>query len=257
MKNRIPQNKEAAKDLKVDTGKILVIVPAYNEERNIANTINEIFSEAVGVSVVVVNDGSRDATSVRARGFPVHVIDLPFNLGIGGAVQTGFRFALEHEYDIAVQVDGDTQHDISYLSALIDPILHDEVDMTIGSRFLPPYLGYRSSFIRRIGIHFFARLISSITAYKVTDPTSGFRAYNRKMIALFARYYPHDFPEPEAIAVAGRFKARVREVPVKMRKRPSGNSSIRYMRTLYYMIKVTFAVLLDKVKTDKKGPVHD
>ncbi len=120
------------------------------------------------------------------------------------------------------------------------------------SRFIPPYLGYRSSFIRRIGINFFAHLISFLTAYKVTDPTSGFRAFNKKLIKVFAEYYPHDFPEPEAIAVAGRYKARIKEVPVKMRKRPAGNSSIRYMKTLYYMIKVTFAILLDKIKTKKK-----
>jgi len=125
--------------------------------------------------------------------------------------------------------------------------------MTIGSRFIPPYLGYRSSFIRRIGINFFAILISFLTKYRVTDPTSGFRAYNRKLIKVFSNYYPYDFPEPEAIAVAGRYDARVKEIPVQMRKRISGNSSIRYLKTLYYMIKVTFAIILDKLKRKERN----
>jgi glycosyltransferase involved in cell wall biosynthesis len=254
MKNTTEEHKLTLADIPVASKRILVIVPAYNEERNIKSTINEIFSEQLPVSVAVINDGSRDDTSRLAKECGVDVIDLPFNLGIGGAVQTGFKFALKNDFDLAIQIDGDTQHDASYVPALLSPLINDEADMTIGSRFLPPYLGYRSSFIRRIGIHFFARLISAITSYKVTDPTSGFRGYNKKMIQLFAQYYPHDFPEPEAIAVAGRYKARVVEVPVKMRKRPSGISSIRYLRTLYYMIKVTFAILLDKLK--EKGALH-
>jgi len=230
--------------------KILIIVPAYNEGENIQRTVQEIgaLEFSMPVSILVVNDGSKDHTEKEVRDTNAFLISLPFNLGIGGAVQTGFKFAYENNYDIAVQVDGDGQHDTSYLKALLEPVLNDEVDMTIGSRFLPPHLGYRSSFVRRIGIHFFAHLISFLTDYKVTDPTSGFRAFNQKMIKVFARYYPSDFPEPEAIVVAGRFKARVREVPVQMRKRAAGNSSIRYLKTLYYMIKVTFAVLLAKLK---------
>ena len=231
--------------------KILIIIPAFNEEENIVQTIEEVLKEDLPISIVVVNDGSSDATSAKAKTTKAFVIDLPFNLGIGGAVQTGFKFAVEHDFDIAVQVDGDLQHDVSYLNALLDPVIKDETDMTIGSRFIPPYLGYRSSFIRRIGIQFFAHLISFLTQYTVTDPTSGFRAYNRKMIRVFAAYYPEDFPEPEAIAVAGRYKARIKEVPVKMRKRTAGSSSIRYLRTLYYMIKVTVAICLDKLKERK------
>lgn len=248
MKNTTEEHKLSITDIPVSSKRILIIVPAYNEERNITATINEIFGEQLPVSIVVINDGSWDQTSHQANQCGVFVIDLPFNLGIGGAVQTGFKFALKNDYDVAVQIDGDTQHDVSYLPALLSPLIKDEADMTIGSRFLPPYLGYRSSLIRRIGIHFFAWLISGITSTKVTDPTSGFRAYNKNMISLFAQYYPHDFPEPEAIAVASRYKARVLEVPVKMRKRPSGISSIRYLRTFYYMVKVTFAIFLDKLK---------
>jgi glycosyltransferase involved in cell wall biosynthesis len=255
MKNLAQDNLKGSNEPLAGTRKILIIIPAFNEGRNIKATIDEISAQRLAVTVAVINDGSKDDTSLQARNSGVHVIDLPFNLGIGGAVQTGFKFALEHDFDVAVQVDGDTQHDVSYLPAILEPVIRGEADMTIGSRFLPPYLGYRSSLVRRVGIHFFAGLISAITARKVTDPTSGFRAFNKRMIRLFAGYYPHDFPEPEAIAVAARHMARVIEIPVKMRKRSAGNSSIRYLRTLYYMIKVTFAILLDKIKTKRGGPL--
>ena len=231
--------------------KILVVIPAYNEEGNIRKVVEEVLSLNLPVTVAVINDGSKDKTANEAKTTSAHVISLPFNLGIGGAVQTGFKFAYQNDYDIVVQVDGDGQHDVSYLGKLIEPIVHNDVDMTIGSRFLPPYLGYQSSFVRRIGINFFAGLISSITSYKVTDPTSGFRGFNKRMIRVFAKYYPQDFPEPEAIVVAGRYRARIKEVPVVMRERIHGLSSIRYLITLYYMVKVTFAILLDKLKQEE------
>lgn len=231
--------------------KILIIVPAYNEEKNIQNTINEIKKVKRTVDILVVNDGSSDATSLKANETGISVVNLPFNLGIGAAVQTGFKYAHKNHYDIAVQVDGDSQHDLDFLDAILLPVLNNEADFTIGSRFIPPFLGYQSSFVRRIGINFFAWLISHITEYKVTDPTSGFRAYNKKMIEAFARYYPQDYPEPEAIVVALRYRARVKEIPVKMRKRAGGVSSIRYLRTLYYMVKVTLAILLEKLKKSK------
>ncbi|VAX34893.1 Glycosyltransferase involved in cell wall biogenesis [hydrothermal vent metagenome] len=229
--------------------RILIIVPAFNEEGNIQKTVEEIFAlNRSDVSVLVVDDGSFDETFFKACQTKGFVISHPFNLGIGGTVQTGFKFAKEKNFDYAVQVDGDGQHDVCYLETILNPLLNNEADVVIGSRFLPPHLGYQSSFVRRIGIHFFARLISFLTDYKVTDPTSGFRAYNRKMIDVFAEYYPQDFPEPEAIAVASRYQARVVEVAVQMRERTEGNSSIRYLKTLYYMIKVTFAIVLDKLK---------
>lgn len=234
--------------------RVLFIVPAFNEEGNIAKTIGELKGLPLNSQIIVINDGSMDKTSLKAKEAGALIIDLPFNLGIGGAVQTGFKYAKENGFDIAVQVDGDGQHDVDYVAQLIEPIVNNRADMTIGSRFLPPFIGYRSSFVRRIGIHFFAYLISFLTKYSTTDPTSGFRAYNRKMIRVFDRYYPHDFPEPEAIVVAGRYKAAMLEVPVKMRKRESGKSSIRYLNTLYYMIKVTFAILLDKIKSRKNMP---
>ena len=228
--------------------KILIIIPAFNEEGNIGQTIREIHRFDPSLFILVVNDGSKDHTAQEAMEAGARVVSLPFNLGIGGAVQTGFKFAYEQNFDIAVQVDGDGQHDISYLNQLIELIKNDQFDMTIGSRFLPPFLGYQSSFVRRIGINFFAYLISFLTQYRVTDPTSGFRAFNKKMIKVFAKYYPQDFPEPEAIVVARRYRARVGEVPVQMRKRIYGNSSIRYLKTLYYMIKVTVAILLGHLK---------
>ncbi|HBG62553.1 MAG: hypothetical protein A2Y03_08115 [Omnitrophica WOR_2 bacterium GWF2_38_59] len=232
--------------------KILIIVPAYNEEGNIKRTVEELASLGEDYSILVVNDGSKDSTFEKAKQTEAIVASLPYNLGIGGAVQTGFRYARDKGYDIAVQFDGDGQHDASYISKLLEPVISGEADVCIGSRFLPPYSDYRSSFLRRIGINFFAHLISFLTSYKVTDPTSGFRAFNKRMIKIFAHYYPHDFPEPEAISVSSRYGMKLKEIPVKMRKRVSGSSSIRYLYTLYYMIKVTFAILLDKIK-NKKG----
>lgn len=231
--------------------KILIVIPAYNEEGSIKKTVEELSSLDTKYSILVVNDGSKDSTLEKARETRAIVASLPYNLGIGGAVQTGFRYAKEKDYDVVVQFDGDGQHDASYIEKLAEPVLNGDVDLCIGSRFLPPFSDYRSSFLRRIGINFFARLISFLTGNRVTDPTSGFRAFNKKMIRIFAHYYPHDFPEPEAISVASRYGMKVKEIPVKMRKRSAGNSSIRYLYTLYYMIKVTFAILLDKIKNKK------
>lgn len=231
--------------------KILVIIPAFNEADNIARTIASVRAAQPRFDIVVINDGSSDATALRAEAEGVAVLSLPFNLGIGGAVQTGFQFARNRQYDFAVQVDADGQHEPRFLQTILDPVLSGEADLVIGSRFLPPFSEYQSSWPRRIGIHFFAWLISGITRFRVTDPTSGFRAFNRKMIAIFADYYPADFPEPEAIAVAARHGAKVREVPVKMYKRGAGFSSIRYFRTFYYMVKVTFAILLDRCKPSR------
>ena len=228
--------------------KILVIVPAYNESGSIRGVVRDLLALPFELSVLVVDDGSEDATVAEAGAAGAAVVSLPFNLGIGGAVQTGFQFALEKKFTIAVQVDGDGQHDVRYLEKILEPIFKNQADLTIGSRFLPPYLGYRSSFVRRIGINFFARLISWLTHSKVTDPTSGFRAFNADLIKIFARHYPHDFPEPEAVMTARRFGARTVEVPVEMRKRERGSSSIRYLATLYYMVKVTFAILLNTLK---------
>lgn len=228
--------------------KILVIVPAYNEAQNISRVIGELSAFHLPVDILVVDDGSSDQTSFEARKTLASVVTLPFNLGVGGAVQTGIIYAKQKGYDIAVQMDGDGQHDPRYLQALLQPVFDNKADMVIGSRFLKPFTGYTSSFVRRIGIHFFARLISFLTGYHVTDPTSGFRAFNRKAIMIFSKDYPVDFPEPEAIVLAKRYGLRLVEEPVEMRERIYGSSSIRYLRTLYYMIKVTFAIVLDMIK---------
>ncbi len=236
----------------MDSRKILIIVPAYNESGCIGQTVREILSLKLPAEILVVDDGSSDQTVSEAKKAGAKVVSLPFNTGIGGAMQTGFQFALRNGFDIAVQVDGDGQHDATYLNELLKPVLQNQADLAIGSRFIPPYLGYQSSFVRRIGINFFAGLISFLTGVKITDSTSGFRAYNRKMIRIFAGYYPNDFPEPEAIVVAKSNGARICEVPVVMRKRQAGHSSIRYLKTLYYMIKVTFAIMLNLLKKKRK-----
>ncbi len=228
--------------------KILIIVPAFNEAGNIGRTIAEIQRIPIPIDICVIDDGSRDATAREAREAGARVISLPFNLGIGGAVQTGFQYAFRYGYDIAVQIDGDGQHDAAFLPQLIAPVLAGRCDMCVGSRFLEESNGFKSSFSRRIGIHFFVHLINLLTGVGITDPTSGFRAHNKKLIRVFAGYYPHDFPEPEAIVVAKRLKAVITEVPVVMRRREAGNSSIGRAKSVYYMIKVTFAIVLHMIR---------
>ena len=239
--------------MNISSKKILVIVPAFNECGNIGRTVEEIRKAARGVDILVIDDGSRDATPEEARQAGGMVVSLPFNLGIGAAVQTGFQYAQKYHYDIAVQIDGDGQHDPAFLDKIVEPIRSDEADMVVGSRFLER-IGYQSSFSRRLGINFFVHLINALTGVKVNDPTSGFRAYNKKMIALFSGYYPHDFPEPEAIVVAQQAGARIVEISVVMRAREAGNSSIRYFKTLYYMVKVTLAILLHMIR-QKRGQI--
>ncbi|MBI4309944.1 MAG: glycosyltransferase family 2 protein [Candidatus Omnitrophica bacterium] len=229
--------------------KILIIVPAYNEAGNIGRTVEDIRSVDAAADVLVIDDGSKDATAQEARSHGARVVSLPFNLGIGGAVQTGFQYAHQGGYDIAVQIDGDGQHSAVFLPQLLAPIAASRADMVIGSRFAAETpQGFKSTFGRRIGIRFFARLINALTGAGVTDPTSGFRAHNKKLIAAFARHYPHDFPEPEAIVAARRINAAITEVPVVMRARGAGSSSIRYFKSMYYMLKVTFAILLHMVR---------
>lgn len=234
------------------SAKILIIVPAFNESGNIARTLNDIKKQNLSVDIVVVDDGSSDTTYQEASSVGVNVVVLPFNLGIGGAVQTGFKYALQHGYDIAIQMDGDGQHDASFITKLLTPLVESQVDLVIGSRFIEDHGGFKSSFSRRIGIRFFVCLINMLTGLRITDPTSGFRAHNRKIIEEFAQYYPHDFPEPEAIVVAKRLGVRIGEVAVIMRKREEGQSSIRHLKSLYYMVKVTFAICLDMIRSRQR-----
>lgn len=234
--------------------KVLIIIPALNEGRAIKRLVTEIRSLHPSFDIVVVNDGSSDNTASEAQSAGARVITLPYNLGIGGAVQTGFKLASREQYDAAVQIDGDAQHDPAYLSAVLNPVLSGSLDLSIGSRFLRDKTRFKSTWLRRIGIRFFSALLSWLTGIRLTDPTSGFRATGKQLITRFAAYYPVDFPEPEAIKLAKRYGARIGEVPVEMRKRLGGVSSIRYLATFYYMIKVTLAILID---TLRKNQGHD
>jgi glycosyltransferase involved in cell wall biosynthesis len=226
--------------------RLLAIVPALNESGSIAATIGEILQHAPGFDVVVVDDASTDETALLARAAGAQVIRLPFNLGIGGAMQAGYLYAIENDYDVAVQVDGDGQHDARHIPMLLEHMRADPtVNMVVGSRFLADDEdGFRSSASRRIGIRIFAALLSQITGQTVTDPTSGFRMTNRSGIRIFANDYPHDYPEVEAILLIHAHRLRSCEVPVRMRARTSGQSSIASARSAYYMIKVLLAVFV-------------
>ncbi len=222
----------------------VAIVPALNEEHTVPHVIDELRAFDPGLDVVVVDDGSTDGTAAVAAAKGAHVLRLPFNLGIGGAVQTGFRFAFEQGYDLAVRVDGDGQHDPGQLSRILEPVLRDEADIVVGSRFAAAEGGYRSTRSRRLGIRVLAAVVSRIVGQRVTDTTSGFQALNRRGIALFARDYPHDYPEVEATVMVFRHRLRLQEVPVSMRERGGGNSSITALRSIYYMVKVLLAIFV-------------
>jgi glycosyltransferase involved in cell wall biosynthesis len=219
----------------------VAIVPALNEERSIARVIAELREFDPGLEIVVVSDGSTDRTADVAEEHGAHALRLPFNLGIGGAVQTGFRYAHEEGFDVAVRVDGDGQHDASQLGAVLAPVLAGEADVAVGSRFVGTD-GYRSSRSRRVGIRLLAWTVSRLVGQRVTDTTSGFQAVNRAGIALFARDYPHDYPEVEATVMVHRHRLRLVEVPVSMREREHGSSSITALRSVYYMVKVLLAL---------------
>jgi glycosyltransferase involved in cell wall biosynthesis len=222
----------------------IAIVPAYNEEGAIAGVIAELRATDPDFEIVVVDDGSHDRTAEAARAAGAHVLRLPFNLGIGGAVQTGFRYAFEHGFELAIRVDGDAQHDPSQLPAVMEPVLRGEADIAVGSRYLGPRGGYRSSVPRRAGIRILAATVSRLTRQPITDPTSGFQALNRKAITLFAADYPHDYPEVEGLVLVARHRLRLVEVPIAMRARETGQSSIRFHSAIYYMVKVLLALFI-------------
>jgi len=221
----------------------LAIVPAWNEERDLPAVLEELRTAAPSWDVCVVDDGSSDGTASVAREKGAVLLRLPINLGIGGAVQTGYLWARDHGYDVAAQIDGDGQHDPSYLAAALRPIEVGTADFVIGSRYLGTG-GFRSTTLRRVGTRYLSWFLRLRCDARVTDPTSGFRVAGRRAIELFAASYPSDYPEPEAIAFAIRHGLRVQEVPVVMRGRRHGASSIGPGRTLYYLIKVSLALLL-------------
>jgi glycosyltransferase involved in cell wall biosynthesis len=224
----------------------LAIVPAYNEQGAIAATVQSIRRAAPDFDVVVIDDGSTDKTAAVAHAAGARVLRMPFNVGIGGAMQAGYIYAREHGYDVAVQVDGDGQHDPRHIRELLARLAADPgLNMVTGSRFLEPAgEGYRSSATRRVGIRVFARTVSLITGRRVTDPTSGFRMTDRRGIELFARDYPHDYPEVEAILLMHAHRLGSCEIPVEMRPRLTGSSAISSTQSVYYMVKVLLAVFM-------------
>lgn len=227
--------------------KKLIIIPAYNEAENIEKTIDAITKKAKDFDYIIINDCSSDETLKICEEKGYNVVSLPINLGIGGAVQTGYKYALQNGYDVAVQVDGDGQHDPAFLHMMVDYMVEKKCDMVIGSRFINKE-GFQSSGTRRLGIKYFTILIKLLTGAKITDPTSGLRMINRKVIKAFAVDYPKDYPEPESVVSILRQKKNVQEIPVIMKAREGGVSSISPKKSVYYMIKVTLAILIECIR---------
>lgn len=223
--------------------KKLVIIPAYNEQGGIEKTVQDVLEYAPEFDYVIINDCSTDNTLeiCRKRGF--HVINLPVNLGIGGGVQTGYLYAWQNGYDIAVQFDGDGQHNAAYLNEMAEKLVSENLDMVIGSRYIKKE-GFQSSGIRRVGIRYFTWLIHLVTGKKITDPTSGMRMVNKDIITLYAKKYPKDYPEPESVVTILKQGKKVEETAVRMNAREEGVSSISPGKSVYYMIKVTLAILI-------------
>lgn len=227
--------------------KSLVIIPAYNEEKSILKTVNDIKEHAKSFDYIIVNDCSMDRTLEICKEHGLCVLNLPVNLGIGGAVQTGYLYAYKNGYDYAVQFDGDGQHDARYLEEMRDYMEGSDVDLLIGSRFVEKE-GFQSSSLRRFGIQYFSHLIRLLTGVRITDPTSGMRMANRSVMEIYANCYPKDYPEPESAVAALNAGKKIEEYPVKMREREEGISSISPARAVYYMIKVTLAILVEALR---------
>lgn len=232
--------------------KKLIIIPAFNESVNIANTVKEIEKKAPEFDYVVINDCSKDNTLDVLKEKHINYINLPVNLGIGGAVQTGYKYAFENGYDVAVQVDGDGQHDPAFLEKLCDALIDNNADMVIGSRFIENK-GFQSTFMRRVGISYFTKIIHWLTSKTITDPTSGFRMANKKVIEMFANDYPRDYPEPESVVRLLKNDLKVIEIPVQMKARQGGESSIKLWDSVYYMIKVSLAIFVECSRKHKEN----
>ena len=227
--------------------KVLIIIPAYNEEECIQGVVDNLIQNYPQYDYVVVNDGSKDNTLNILEENKYSYINLPVNLGIGGGMQTGYLYARENDYDIAVQLDGDGQHNPAYIKDIIQPIIDGQADMVIGSRYLTGE-GFQSTGLRRLGIKIISTTIRILCGKKVYDVTSGFRASNRKMIAFFSENYAEDYPEPEAIIATIKQGGEIREVPVLMNERQGGVSSIRGFKAVNYMLKVELALLINALR---------
>ena len=241
--------------------KVLMIIPAYNEEKSIENTVKMLDKASLKngiIDYIVINDGSRDNTKKVCIENNINFIDLPNNLGIGGAVQTGYKYALYNDYDIAIQFDGDGQHDASYIPNLVEEIEKGN-DIVIGSRFVKELSEFKSTFIRRLGIKWLSLLIKICTRKRIYDPTSGFRACNKKVIKEFATDYPIDYPEPDTIVTIIKKGYKVSEIPVKMNERTDGVSSLNtnIFKPIYYMIKVSLAIIISSLSTKKVGAKNE
>lgn len=233
----------------VNVPKTLIIVPAFNEEESIAGTLtklSELKRQIPSLEVCVVNDGSEDQTADIVKRFNVVLVNLPNNLGIGGAVQTGYKYAYHNGYEIAVQFDADGQHNAKDLVQLLEPLVMGEADMVVGSRFVKK-TSYKGSIARRIGIYYFYSILKLLTNERFTDPTSGYRAKNRKVIELFAQSYPKDYPEPEVLIQLHKKGLKIKEITANMQERQGGVSSITPIKTIYYMSKVTLAIFMQKI----------
>ena len=233
---------------------VLIIIPAYNEEKSILNVVSNIKKVKTNnylIDYIIINDGSSDNTKKVCLDNKLNFIDLPNNLGIGGAVQTGYKYDYYKKYDIAIQIDGDNQHNPSYVINLCDEI-NNGYDLVIGSRFVENLSKFKSSFLRRVGINFLSNLIKICTGVKIYDVTSGFRACNKDIIEYFANNYPIDYPEPDSLVQVLKQNKKVKEIPVEMNERKTGKSSIRCLKSIYYMIKVSFAIIISNI-TAKKG----
>lgn len=227
--------------------KKIVIIPAYNEEGGIVKTVTDVMENAKDFDYVVINDCSKDNTLEICHEHNFNVVNLPVNMGIGGGVQTGYMYAYRNGYDIAVQFDGDGQHNASYLDSMSKKLVEENLDMVIGSRYIEKE-GFQSSGMRRMGIKYFTGLIKLLTGKKITDPTSGMRVINRKIMKQFSEEYPKDYPEPESVVAILRRKKKVLEIPVIMRERSGGVSSISMKKSVYYMIKVSLAILIERIR---------
>lgn len=231
--------------------KKLVIIPAYNEQDSILDVVNNLKQVAPNYDYIIINDCSKDSTEKVCIENNLNYISLPQNLGIGGAMQTGYKYAKQNNYDIAIQIDGDGQHDVKYLDNLVEKVVEGK-DMCIGSRYIDKK-GFQSSFMRRLGKNVISIWIKILCFKKITDPTSGFRACNKKIINMFANKYPHDYPEPETIVRLFKNKCEICEIPVIMKERETGISSITPIKSIKYMFKVTIAILFARL--ERKGSI--